>query len=207
MAVIDVYNLQKEKITQMDLNEKVFQVPVKKHLLHQVVVSQLANRRAGTSSTKTRSEVSRSGKKLYRQKGTGRARAGDAASPTRKGGGVIFGPKPRRYLSKIPKKMGKLALCMALSDKLQNERLFVLSDFELPKIHTKDFVKVMKAFDAGKVLIVTEQKNENLERSSRNVPGAKVMRCEGLNVYDVLNHEHLLLVKSTIPKIEEALLF
>ena len=207
MAVIDVYNLQKEKITQMDLNEKVFQVPVKKHLLHQVVVSQLANRRAGTSSTKTRSEVSRSGKKLYRQKGTGRARAGDAASPTRKGGGVIFGPKPRRYLSKIPKKMGKLALCMALSDKLQNERLFVLSDFELPKIRTKDFVKVMKAFDAGKVLIVTEQKNENLERSSRNVPGAKVMRCEGLNVYDVLNHEHLLLVKSTIPKIEEALLF
>jgi large subunit ribosomal protein L4 len=206
MAVIDVYNLEKEKTSQMDLNEKIFQVSVKKELLHQVVVSQLANRRAGTSSTKGRSEVSRSGRKLFRQKGTGRARAGDAGSPTRRGGGVIFGPKPRKYISKIPKKMGKIALCMALSDKFQNERLFVLSDFDLPKIQTKDFVKVMKTFDVSKVLIVTEQKNENLEKSSRNVPWVKVMRCEGLNVYDVLNHEHLLLVKSTIPKIEEALL-
>ena len=206
MAVIDVYNLEKEKTSQMDLNEKVFQVSVKNQLLHQVVVSQLANRRAGTSSTKGRSEVNRSGRKLYRQKGTGRARAGDAGSPTRKGGGVIFGPKPRKYIHKIPKKMGKIALCMALSDKFQNERLFVLSDFDLPTIQTKDFVKVMKTFDLRKALIVTEQKNENLEKSSRNVPWIKVMRCEGLNVYDVLNHEHLLLVKSTIPKIEEALL-
>jgi large subunit ribosomal protein L4 len=206
MAVIDVYNLQREKISQMDLNERIFRVPVKKHLLHQVVVSQLANRRAGTSSTKRRSEVNRSGRKLYRQKGTGQARAGDAGSPTRRGGGVIFGPKPRKYVRKIPKKMGKIALCMALSDKLQDERLFVLSDFDLPKIQTKDFVKVMKTFNFSKVLIVTEQKSENLEKSSRNVPWVKVMRCEGLNVYDVLNHEHLLLVKSTIPKIEEALL-
>ena len=206
MAVINVYNLEKERISQVDLNERVFQVPVRKDLLHQVVVSQLANRRAGTSSTKSRSEVRRSGRKLYRQKGTGRARAGDAGSPTRKGGGVIFGPKPRKYVHKIPKKMGKIALCMALSDKLQNERLFVLSEFNLPKIHTKDFVKVMETFDVRKVLIVTEQKSENLEKSSRNVPWVKVMRCEGLNVYDVLNHEHLLLVKSTIPKIEEALL-
>jgi len=206
MAVIDVYNLQKEKISQMDLNEKIFQMPVKNHLLHQVVVSQLANRRSGTSSTKGRSEVSRSGRKLWRQKGTGRARVGDAGSPTRRGGGVVFGPKPRKYVSKIPKKIGKIALCMALSDKFQSERLFVLSDFDLPKVQTKDFVRVMKTFDIGKVLIVTEQKNENLEKSSRNVPWVKVMRCEGINVYDVLNHEHLLLVKSTIPKIEEALL-
>ncbi len=206
MAVIDIYNLQKEKTSQVELNEKIFQVPVKKHVLHQVVVSQLANRRAGTSSTKGRSEVSRSGRKLYRQKGTGRARAGDAGSPTRKGGGIIFGPKPRKYVSKIPKKIGRLALCMALSDKYQSERLVVLSDFDLPHVKTKDFVKIMRTFDISKALIVTDQKNENLEKSSQNVPWVKVMRCEGLNVYDVLNHEHLLLVKSTIPRIEEALL-
>ncbi len=206
MAVIDIYNLQKEKTSQVELNEKIFQVPVKKHVLHQVVVSQLANRRAGTSSTKGRSEVSRSGRKLYRQKGTGRARAGDAGSPTRKGGGIIFGPKPRKYVSKIPKKIGRLALCMALSDKYQSERLVVLSDFDLPHVKTKDFVKIMKTFDISKALIVTDQKNENLEKSSQNVRWVKVMRCEGLNVYDVLNHEHLLLVKSTIPRIEEALL-
>jgi large subunit ribosomal protein L4 len=206
MTVIDVYNLQKEKISQAELNEKVFQVPVKKYVLHQVIVSQLANRRAGTASTKGRSEVNRSGKKLWRQKGTGRARAGDAGSPTRKGGGVIFGPKPRKYVRKIPKKLGKLALSMALSDKFQNERLLVLGDFNLPKIKTKDFVQVMKSFDVSKALIVTSEKNEILEKSSANVPWVKVMRCEGLNVYDVLNHEHLFLVESTIPKIEEALL-
>jgi large subunit ribosomal protein L4 len=206
MTVIDVYNLQREKISQAELNEKVFQVPVKKHVLHQVIVSQLANRRAGTASTKGRSEVNRSGKKLWRQKGTGRARVGDAGSPTRKGGGVIFGPKPRKYGRKIPKKLGKLALSMALSDKYQNERLLVLGDFNLPKIKTKDFVQVMKSFDASKALIVTSEKNEILEKSSANVPWVKVMRCEGLNVYDVLNHEHLFLVESTIPKIEEALL-
>ncbi len=206
MTVIDVYNLQREKTSQAELNEKVFQVPVKKHVLHQVVVSQLANRRAGTASTKGRSEVNRSGKKLWRQKGTGRARAGDAGSPTRRGGGVSFGPKPRKYTSKIPKKLGKLALRMALSDKFQNERLLVLSDFNLPKIKTRDFVQVMRTFDVSKALIVTAEKNETLEKSSMNVPWVKVTRCEGLNVYDVLNHEHLFLVQSTIPKIEEALL-
>lgn len=206
MALIDVYTLQKEKISQMDLNEKVFQVPVKIHVLHQVAISQLANRRAGTASTKGRSEVNRSGRKLWRQKGTGRARAGDAGSPTRRGGGVIFGPKPRKYVSKIPRKLGKLALCMALSDKFQNERLLVLSDFNLPQIKTKEFIRVMKNFEVRKALIVTEEKNDNLEKSSQNVPWVKVMRCEGLNVYDVLNHEHLLLVQKTIPKIEEVLL-
>jgi large subunit ribosomal protein L4 len=206
MAVIDVYNLQKEKTSQVELNEKVFKVPVKKEVLHQVVVSQLANRRAGTASTKGRSEVSRSGRKLYRQKGTGRARAGDAGSPTRKGGGIIFGPKPRKYLSRVPKKLGKLALSMALSDKFQNERLLVLNDFNLPKIRTKDFVQIMKTFEVRKALIVTGEKIETLEKSSLNVPWVKVMRHEGLNVYDVLNHEHLFLVQSTIPRIEEALL-
>jgi large subunit ribosomal protein L4 len=192
MAVIDVYNLQKEKISQVELREDVFGISPKKHMLHQVVVSQLANRRVGSASTKTRSEVNRSGRKLWRQKGTGRARVGTASSPTRRGGGVIFGPSPRQYGHKVPKKVRKIALRMALTDKLQREHLFVLSE-------------VMKTFEVRKALIITEGENENLERSSRNVTWVKVMRYQGLNVYDILNHEHLFLVQSAIPKIEEAL--
>jgi large subunit ribosomal protein L4 len=205
MAVIDVYNVKREKTSQIELREDVFGVPVNRHVLHQVVVSQLASRRAGTASTKTRSEVSRSGKKLYRQKGTGRARSGPASSPTRRGGGVIFGPSPRSYAKKVPKKIKKAALKMALADKFQAERLVVLDDISLPDWKTKKFAQIMNVFDVRKALIVTEGKNKNLEISSRNLPWVKVMRVEGINVYDILNHEHLFLVQSTIPKIEEAL--
>jgi large subunit ribosomal protein L4 len=205
MALVDVYNLQREKTSQMELRDDVFAVPVKKHVLHQVVVSQLLNRRAGNASAKSRSQVNRSRKKLWRQKGTGRARVGDAASPTRRGGGVAFGPVPREYTRKIPKKLGKTATCMALADKLQEEKLVVLDHFNLSELKTKSFVAVMKAFDVRKALIVTEVKNENLEKSSKNVPWVKVMRFEGLNPYDILNHDHLFLVQAAIPKIEEAL--
>ncbi len=207
MAVVDVYNLQKEKTSQIELRDDVFAVPIKKHVLHQVVVSRLLNRRGGNASTKSRPEVSRSGKKLWRQKGTGRARAGDAASPTRRGGGVAFGPAPREYSKKIPKKLGKMATRMALTDKLQTEKLVVLDQFDLPALKTKSFVEVMKKFDVRKALIVTEVKNEKLELSSRNVSWVKVMRCEGLNPYDILNHDHLFVVQAAIPKIEEALVF
>jgi large subunit ribosomal protein L4 len=205
MALVDVYNLQREKTSQMELRDDVFAVPVKKHVLHQVVVSQLLNRRAGNASAKSRSQVNRSGKKLWRQKGTGRARVGDAASPTRRGGGVAFGPVRREYTRKIPKKLGKTATCMALADKLQEEKLVVLDHFNLSELKSKSFVAVMKAFDVRKALIVTEVKNENLEKSSKNVPWVKVMRFEGLNPYDILNHDHLFLVQAAIPKIEEAL--
>jgi large subunit ribosomal protein L4 len=205
MAVVDIYNIQNEKVSQMELREDIFHVPVKKHVLHQVVVGQLLNRRSGSASTKSRSKVRSSGRKLWRQKGTGRARVGAASSPTRRGGGIAFGPHPRKYVHKIPKKVRKSALCMALTDKFQNERLVVVDSFNLSEVKTKNFVEVMKIFDASKALIITEEKNENLEKSSRNVPWVKVMRHEGLNVYDVLNHEHLFLVQSAIPKIEEAL--
>jgi len=205
MAVIDVYNLQREKTSQTELKDDVFAVPVKKHVLHQVIVSQLLNRRSGTAAAKSRSQVHRAGKKLWRQKGTGRARVGDAASPTRRGGGVAFGPVPREYARKIPKKLGKLATCMALADKLKEEKLVVLDHFNLSEVKTKSFAVVMKAFDVRKALIVTEAKNEELEKSSRNVPWVKVMRYEGLNPYDILNYDHLFLVQAAIPKIEEAL--
>jgi large subunit ribosomal protein L4 len=206
MAVIDVYDLKGKKTSQMELNEEIFGVPVKEYVLHQVVVSQLHNRRSGCARVKGRSEVKASGAKLWRQKGTGRARVGSASSPTRRGGGVAFGPKPRTYTQSIPKKVRKSALRMALSDKFQNDRLRVVLDFNLSEKKTRQFVTVMNDFGVKKALIITEDVNENLERSSNNVPWVKVMRYQGLNVYDILNHDHLFLVQSAIPKIEEALI-
>ena len=206
MAVIDVYDLKGKKTSQMELNEEIFGVPVKEYVLHQVVVSQLHNRRSGCARVKGRSEVKASGAKLWRQKGTGRARVGGASSPTRRGGGVAFGPKARTYTQSIPKKVRKGALRMALSDKFQNDLLRVVLDFNLPEIKTRQVLDVMNDFGVKKALIITEDINENLERSSNNVPWVKVMRFQGLNVYDILNHEHLFLVQSAIPKIEEALI-
>ncbi len=205
MSVVDVYNLQKEKISELELNEGVFNVPVKKHVLHQVVLGQLAGRRSGSAATKSRSEIQSSGTKLWRQKGTGRARAGVASSPTRRGGGVAFGPSPRDYFHKTPKKVRKAALRMALTDKVQNRKIYVLENFDLPEIKTKNFVEVLRTFDVRKALVVTEEKNENLEKSSQNVPWVKVMRYEGLNVYDILKFDYLFVVRTAVEKIEEAL--
>lgn len=205
MTVLDVYNIQKEKVSEAELEDKVFCVGIKKHMLHQVVVSQALSHRSGTASAKGRSKVKGSGAKLYRQKGTGRARAGSAASPTRRGGGVAFGPIPRKYIHKVPRKVKKAALCMALSDKVQTNKLVVIEDFDLQEIKTKRFVGVMKNFDVNKALIVTNGKLERLEKSSKNVPWVKVMGYQGLNVYDVLKYDHLFLEKSAISKIQEAL--
>jgi large subunit ribosomal protein L4 len=205
MALVDVHNLQKEKIDQVELKDEIFDVPAKLHVLHQVVMAQLSSRRSGTAATKGRSMVKSSGKKLWRQKGTGRARVGSAASPTRRGGGVAFGPNPRKYTLKVSKKLRKAALRMALSGKIQSKHLFVIDSFELPEIKTKNFVGSMKNFEVRKALIVTDKKSENLEKSSKNVPWAKVMRYEGLNVYDILKYDHLFLEQSAIGKIEEAL--
>jgi len=205
MTVLDVYNLQKEKVSEVELKEDVFSVPIKKHVLHQVVVAQLAGRRSGTAAVKNRAAVKASTAKLWRQKGTGRARVGRSSSPTRKGGGVAFGPSPRKYDLKVPKKVKKAALRMALSDKVLCEQLFVIDDFALPEIKTKRFVEVINQFDVRKALIVTHDKSENLEKSSKNVQKVKVMRYEGLNVYDILKYDHLFLERIAVEKIEEAL--
>jgi large subunit ribosomal protein L4 len=154
---------------------------------------------------KNRSEVRGSRSKLWRQKGTGRARVGAASSPTRRGGGVAFGPSPRDYVKKVSKKVRKSALRMALTDKVKAEQLIVLDSLELPEIKTGRFVEVMKEFAVDKALIVTHDKLSNLEKSSRNVPRVKVLRYEGLNVYDILRYDHLLLEQSALEKIQEAL--
>jgi len=206
MAVVDVINCKAEKVSQVELEDNIFKVPVKSNVLHEVVKMQLANKRAGSASVKHRSDVSGSRRKLFRQKGTGRARRGDIKSPLLRGGGSVFGPDPRSYYYRVPKKVRRLALKMALSSKLQKERLVVLDAFDLDKIKTKEFLSVMDVLNITNALIITDKKNENLELSSRNVQGIKVLRVEGINVYDILKYENVVLLESSIKFIEGRLL-
>jgi large subunit ribosomal protein L4 len=206
MAVTKVYNTDNKKVGEVELNDALFGLEVKKHILHDVVKMQLANRRAGTASTKTRTEVRGGGAKPYRQKGTGRARAGTNNSPLWRGGGVTFGPKPRDYSYKLPKKVRRLGLRMALSARFSEDNITVLEGFELADIKTKQFVEVMKKLNIENGLIVIPGKNENLEKSSRNVQGYKVIQADGLNVYDILLHRRLVLLQPCLGQLEERLL-
>ncbi|MDH3332021.1 MAG: 50S ribosomal protein L4 [Desulfobulbaceae bacterium] len=206
MAVTEVYNTDNKKVGEVELNDDLFGLEVKKHILHDVVKMQLANRRAGTASTKTRTEVRGGGAKPYRQKGTGRARAGTNRSPLWRGGGVIFGPKPRDYSYKLPKKVRKLGVRMALSTRFSEKNILVLDGFDLADIKTKQFVDVMKKLNIENGLIVIPEKNENLEKSSRNVHGYKVIQADGLNVYDILLHRRLVLLQPCLGQLEKRLL-
>jgi len=206
MAVVDVQNINGEKVSQMDLADSIFNVPLKGSIMHEVVTMQLARRRSGSASVKHRSDVKGSGRKLFRQKGTGRARRGNIKSPLLRGGGVAFGPDPKSYSYNVPKKIRKLALKMALTSKFQGNAIIVLDRFELEKIETRKFVEVLNSLNVKNALIVIDKKNENLELSSRNVPGVKVLRTEGLNVYDILKYKNLILAESSIEVIERRLL-
>ncbi len=205
MAVVDVLNNKAEKVDQVDLQDGIFNVPVKSDILHQVVTMQLARRRAGTASVKNRSDVKGSTRKLYRQKGTGRARRGNAKSPLLRGGGVVFGPHNKSWGHKIPKKTRALALKMALSSKLSANQLVVMDTFGLEKIKTRDFVKIVQGLDLNNVLIVTDEMDTALDLSSRNVSGVKLIKVAGLNVYDILKYKHLLLLAPSIEGIERRL--
>jgi large subunit ribosomal protein L4 len=205
MSLVKVYNTSKKKVSDLELDERIFNAEVKDYLLHDAVRMQLAKRREGTASTRNRSEVRGGGRKPYRQKGTGRSRAGTIRSPLWRGGGVIFGPTPRDFGFSIPKKVRKQALRIALSARAAEGKLLVLNQFQLKEIKTKSFVEVLIRFGMEDVLIVIDGENLNLERSARNVPGIKVLRVDGLNVYDILNHEHLILVKDAVKKIQERL--
>jgi len=202
MATVDVINTKGDKVSTAELTDTIFDVPVKKSVLHQVVTAQLAKRRAGTACVKNRSDISGSTRKLYRQKGTGRARRGDIKSPLLRGGGVIFGPHPRSYDKKVPKKVRKLALKMALTCKLKDSELMVLDQFAMEEIKTKHFISTIQTLNAANALIITAEQDTKLELSSRNVPGVKVMRIDGLNVYDILKYEKLVLLEGAIKGIE-----
>jgi large subunit ribosomal protein L4 len=194
------------KVSEIDLADEIYNVPVKQHVLHEVVTMQLAGKRAGTASTKGRSDVRGGGQKPYRQKGTGRARAGTRSSPLWRGGGIVFGPKPRKFAYKVPKKVRVQALKMALTAKLQEDALIVVDKLDLEAVKTKRFVEVMGALKAEQALIVTDRKIENLELSSRNVSDVKVVRSEGLNVYDILKFKHLILLEPSVKQLEGRLL-
>ncbi len=205
MSTIKVVNTKNENVGEVELRDDIFNLEVKEYILHDVVRMQRAARRTGSACTKTRVEVSGGGAKPWRQKGTGRARSGSRTSPVWRGGGVVFGPKPRDYSFKLNKKVKKQALAMAMSARLQENNLVVLDEFTLEAIKTKNFVNVMNTLNIDNGLIIIEGEAENLKLSSRNVPGYKVMAPEGLNVYDVLLHKKLILVKPVIESLEKRL--
>lgn len=205
MSVADIYNMNGEKVSEIDLPDEIFDVPIKQHVLHEVVRMQMNNKRAGTAATKGRSRVRGGGQKPYRQKGTGRARAGTRSSPLWRGGGVVFGPSPRSYSYKVPKRVRRQALKMALTSKLQNNVLVVVDRLEFETVKTRRFVEVIEALKIRDTLIVTDHKIESLELSSRNVPYVKVLRSEGLNVYDVLRFKNLILLEPSVKQITERL--
>jgi large subunit ribosomal protein L4 len=205
MPTVDVYNIDRTVIGQLELSDNVFAVPVKPHVMHEVVLYQLAKRRSGTVQTKGRSDIAGGGKKPWRQKGTGRARAGTSRSPIWRGGGTIHGPHPRSYEMRVPKKVRRLALKMALTQKLMDQELTILDKLEMERIKTKDFAAVLDRFELGKTLVVLPRQDEMVEKSARNIPNVKVLRSEGLNVYDLLDYHNVLLTQESIGKIEETL--
>jgi large subunit ribosomal protein L4 len=201
MAAVDVFDTSRNKISQIDVSDTVFKAPLRKQLFYDVVLSQLAKRRSGTAAVKNRTAVSGGGKKPWKQKGTGRARAGSSRSPLWRGGGIVFGPTPRSYEIAVPKKVRKLALCSALSMKLKENKMLIIDKLEFPEIKTKAVVSILKQLGLGNVLII-EQENLNLEMSARNVPHVKVLRPEGLNVYDVLKYEHIVITQPCVEKLQ-----
>ncbi len=202
MAVVEIQNKEGAKVSEIDLPDSIFSVDVKPVILHEIVTMQLACKRSGTASVKHRSDITGSGRKLFRQKGTGRARRGNIKAPLLRGGGVAFGPDPKNYGYKIPKKKKMLALKMALSSKLADDALLVVDNIEPDEIKTKKFVEIADALNVKNALIITQEKNTKLELSARNLPYIKVLPAQGLNVYDILKYKCLILVEDSIKAIE-----
>ncbi len=205
MATLAVYSSQKEKVGDIDVSDDVFGIEPKVGVLHEVVKWQLAKRRSGTASTKTRSEVRGGGRKPWRQKGTGRARIGSIRAPHWRHGGVAHGPKPRDYSYSLPKKVRRLALKMALSDKVASDRIFVLREFGIEEIKTKKVAELLKAFGCNQAVVVTSDRDEKVELSARNIPGVKVLVEKGINVYDLLKYEYLLIEEKAVQNLDERL--
>ena len=204
MAKVDVYNLQKEKVAETEIAESVFNAEIKEHLVRDVVVWQLAKRRQGTVAVKNRSRVKGGGAKPWRQKGTGRARAGTSRSPLWRGGGVIFGPQQRDYSYRLPKQVRRQALISVLSQKFQEGKLYIIQDFNLETVKTKQVVDLFKTFEVNNAVLVAED-NRELLLSARNLPGALAVNQNGVNVYDLLKYDYLMLSDASLKKIEGAL--
>ena len=205
MTKLAVYNIGNQKVNDIELDDQIFKVKTHPAVFHNVVRMNLASQRKGSAATKNRALVRGGGAKPWRQKGTGRARAGSRRSPLWRGGGTIFGPMPKDYAFSMPKKERRIALRAALSLKLQEEKLILLDEFPLNGFKTKQVLEVLKRFNVENALIVTNEKNVFLERSTRNISNIDVLRAEELNVYDILNHEHLILLSPVLTKIQGVL--
>ena len=206
MAVCEVVNTSAEKVGEIEVKDELFGVTVNPGVLHEVVCMQRANRRSGNACTKTRGEVRGGGAKPWRQKGTGRARSGSKNSPIWRGGGTTFGPRPRDYSYKLPKKVRRLALRMALSARMDEGNLVIVDEFSMAAPKTGEFVGVMKNFDFSQCLVVSDAENENVRLSARNAVGYKVLPVAGLNVYDILKYPKLMLMRSSLDQLEQRLM-
>ncbi len=202
MATVEIWNLEHEKVDTLELDDEVFGQQSRDELVWEVVKCQKAGMRKGCASTKTRGEVSGTGAKPYKQKRTGRARQGTLRGPHQRGGGVAFGPRPRSYAYKMPKKVRKMAMRSVLSDQARNQRLWVLKDMELPGIKTKHLHEIMSRFGLHKALLVDRKDNQNLKLSTRNLPGFMYRSVEGLNLVDLVGQEHLVISVSTVKQLE-----
>ena len=205
MAVTDILNIDGAKVGEVEIMDEVFNCEVKQHLIHDVIKMQLANRRRGTAKTKGRSEVSGGGRKPYKQKGTGQARRGSSRSPVMVGGGTTFGPQPRDYSYLVPKKVRRSALRSALTVRNIASNMKVLDKLELADISTKKFFGIVSTLGLTKPLFIIDKKDETVEKSARNIPYVKVLRVEGLNVYDIIRHEQLIMTVDALKKVEEVL--
>ena len=203
MAKLDIYNLSGAVTGSIDLSDEIFGIEPNQYAIAAVIRNQLANRRQGTSSTKTRSEVRGGGKRPYRQKGTGRARHGSTRSAQYVGGGIIFGPKPRDYSYTVPKKIKRLAMKSALSSKFADKKIIVVDDLDLGEIKTAKMVDALKALGTDNALVVMSEKNDNVILSSRNIPDVKTALVNTINVFDILKYDSFLVTKDAVEKIQE----
>lgn len=206
MPTVAIYNINGDQVGEMELNDAVFGVQVNTSVLHDAVVMQLAGRRLGTHNTKTRADVSGGGRKPWRQKGTGRARHGTSRSPIWRGGGIVFGPHPRDYKYSLPKKVRRLALKSALSSKVNTGDIVIIEDFKMEQPKTKEMVGILSKLNVSEALIVTTGDNEAVAKSARNIPGVKPLEASGINVYDLMAHNKLVITKDAVTRVEEVLI-
>jgi large subunit ribosomal protein L4 len=205
MVKIKVRNIQNKEVSELELPDDIFAYPLKEHLIYEAVKNYNANQRQGTACTKTRSEVSGSGKKLWKQKGTGRARMGAIRSPLFRKGGTTFGPKPRDYSYAMPKKARRNAIKSVLSEKIRNDRLFILDEVKLDSKKTKDTIKILSNFAFDKLLIVDKKDNSDLMLSTRNIPHIKAIDVAEMNIYDSLNYNYIMLSVDVVKRLMEVL--
>jgi large subunit ribosomal protein L4 len=204
MPKVNVYNMLGQEVGEIELKDDIFGVEVNEHVLYEVVKNQLANKRQGTQSAKTRAEVRGGGRKPWRQKGTGRARQGSIRASQWVGGGVSFAPKPRDYSYKVPKKVRRLAMKSALSAKVLNNEIIVLEGLNLEEPKTKEMAKILANIKAGKkALVVMDEKDVNVIKASRNIPNVQTALVNTLNVYDILNYDSFIITKDAVRKVEE----